>query len=232
MKVSKKGVDFIKSWESFVPFLYDDLRYNKKLKYGYAEWTGGPISGTLTIGYGHTKDAKAKIDMVQGMRITEVQAASILDEDLDEIEAWINNNVRATLTQGMFDALVSFGFNCGIGNLKKLIRPLQSGDYEGTKAKFSEFTRSKGQVLNGLVKRRAGEQKLWSSEEAHLPAEMEETPKNVTKVAPPATSTEKITGAVASVTPVVAALQDWKVAAVIFGFILIGGGLYLWYRNR
>jgi hypothetical protein len=65
------------------------------------------------------------------------------------------------LTQGQFDALVSFAFNCGVGNLKKLIAPLHRGDYGACRRKLDEFTRSKGQVLRGLVRRRDAEQALW-----------------------------------------------------------------------
>lgn len=240
MRISKEGLDFIKSYESFVPFLYDDLRYSKRLKYGYGEWDGGPLKGTLTIGYGHTADAKAKVDMSVGAKLSEEAASKILDIDLDEIEDWINSNIKVKLSQGMYDALVSFGFNCGIGNLRKLTRNLNNGDYKGTRAKFDEYVRSKGQFLLGLQRRRDGEQNLWDggyeteveTPPTALPEAPVDHPAQVDTPTTPISTFEKVTTAVAPVIPVAtAALADWKVAAVVAVAIILSLGGYLIYRK-
>lgn len=167
MRLGPRGLDLIKSFESFVPYVYDDMRAPVGGK--YAEWDGGPVRGTLTIGYGHTDAAKHPLKTRQGVRVTEAEALQILDVDLDECEADVNTFVKVPLTQGQFDALVSFTFNCGVGNLKRLIVPLNKGDYAGCRQKFAEFTRSKGEVLRGLVRRRAAEQVLWDQDYAAIP---------------------------------------------------------------
>lgn len=177
---STKGLDFVKSFESFVPYVYDDLRSPIRVngKMQYREWKrGDPIRGTLTIGYGHTDAAKYKLgfklkDAPAGFRITEEKASEILDVDLDECEQQVNELVKVPITQGQFDALLSFTFNCGAGNLRSLIVPLNKGDYTGTRRKFDLYTRSKGKVLRGLQRRRDGEQALWDDGDTYLPTEI------------------------------------------------------------
>ncbi len=161
MKISKQGLDFIKGFESFVPYVYDDLVAPVKGK--YKEWAGGKAKGTLTIGYGHTNAAKHPLKIEKGLRISEAQACEILDVDLDECEEAVNDLVKVELTQGMFDALVSFTFNCGVGNLKRLIVPLNLGNYGSTRAALDSYVYSKGKRLAGLQRRRDGEQALWDS---------------------------------------------------------------------
>jgi lysozyme len=168
-RISKQGLDFIKSFESFVPHVYDDLK--APVKGQYREWKGGAVEGTLTIGYGHTNSAKHPLKIKKGLKITEAEAADILDVDLDECEAAVNELVDCPLTQGQFDALTSFAFNCGTGNLKKLIIPLKRKDYTGCRAKFDLYTKSKGQYLRGLQRRRDGEQALWDEGGVLLPDE-------------------------------------------------------------
>ena len=170
-KLGKKGLDLIKSFESFVPYVYDDLLPPVKGK--YREWNGGPVKGTLTIGYGHTDAARHPLKIKQGLKVSQAKALEILDVDLDECEEAVNRLVKVPLTQGQFDALVSFAFNCGTGNLKKLIVPLNRGNYAACRAKFDQYTRSKGQVLRGLLRRRDSEQALWDDrhDEVVLPDE-------------------------------------------------------------
>jgi lysozyme len=188
-KISKQGLDFIKSFESFVPYVYDDLRAPVKGK--YREWKGEKPVGTLTIGYGHTNSAKHPLKITKGLKITEAEAADILDVDLDECEAAVNELVDCPLTQGQFDALVSFAFNCGTGALKKLIVPLKRKDYHGCRSKFDLYTKSKGQYLRGLQRRRDGEQALWDDGGALLPYEPVHHPAEVDSPGTPIAVGEK-----------------------------------------
>ncbi len=160
-KLGKKGLDLIKSFESFVPSVYDDLLPPVRGK--YREWNGGAVKGTLTVGYGHTDAAKHPLKIEHALKISQAKALEVLDVDLDECEEAVNRMVRVALTQGQFDALVSFTFNCGTGNLRKssLLKKLNAGDYDGARACFDLYTRSKGKVLRGLVRRRDAEQALW-----------------------------------------------------------------------
>lgn len=161
-RISPTGLEFIKGFESFVPWVYDDLV--PAVRGVYREWDGGAVRGTLTIGYGHTNAAKHPLQVRHGLRITEQQALQILDVDLDECEQAVNDSVTVPITQGQFDALVSFCFNCGPGNLRKITARLNRGDYDGARAAFDLYVKSKGITLRGLRRRRDGEQALWDAE--------------------------------------------------------------------
>lgn len=258
MRLSPEGLAFIKGFESFVAYPYDDKV--PAVKGRYREWTGGKLRGTATIGYGHTNAAKHPLKVVPGIKITEAEASKILDMDLDECEQDVNRLVRVPMTQGQFDALVSFTFNCGVANLKKLIAPMNRRDYAGTYAKFDLYVLSKGERMRGLVRRRDGEQGLWNSSPKPLPEadEIENVPEQVDAPKEPAGAK---TGAVVGGSVVAGALvvKDGAelvnsvaepvrnaadtvseiasgsptVLLVIVGVLVLAGvGLYLWRKNK
>jgi lysozyme len=70
--------------------------------------------GVWTIGVGHTS-AAGPPEVTPGLVITEVQAAEILDADLDEFEAVVNEIITQPMTQFQFDAFTSICFNIGQG---------------------------------------------------------------------------------------------------------------------
>ncbi|AVV37816.1 lysozyme [Pantoea vagans] len=139
MKVSNNGINLIKRFEGLELKAYKDS------------------VGILTIGYGHTHAVKA------GDAITSERADAYLREDLQVAELTINTNVKVKLTQGQFDALVSFVFNLGSGNFVKstLIRKLNAGDYAGAADEFGKWVNAGGKKLPGLVKRRAAEREVF-----------------------------------------------------------------------
>lgn len=147
--ISDKGLALIKGYEKFIPYVYDDLDPRR-------EWKGGKPRGTLTIGYGHTRPP-----MWQGLRITEEKALVLLESDLAPAEAMVIKLVKPALTQGQYDALVSFVFNTGRLSGTTLLRKLNAKDYAGARAEFAKWNRSKGKMLLGLVRRRAAEVALW-----------------------------------------------------------------------
>lgn len=65
--------------------------------------------------------------------------------------------------QGSFDALVSFSFNAGLGNLQKSQMRMRANrkDWEGAAESFRQWTKGGGKVLPGLVKRREAEIALF-----------------------------------------------------------------------
>jgi lysozyme len=164
MKISKQGLDFIKSFESFVPYVYDDKR--APVKGVYREWKGEKVKGTLTIGYGHTDAAAHPLKIARGLRITEAEAVEVLDVDLDECEEDVLDLVKVALSQGQFDACVSLVFNMGAGNFKKstLLKRLNKGDMKGARDAFDLYVNSDGEFMRGLQRRRDGEQVLWDAE--------------------------------------------------------------------
>jgi lysozyme len=144
MKTSAKGIALIKEHEG------------KRLKAYLCP------AGVWTIGYGHTTGAGSPA-VREGMKITAAEADAILVRDLGIFERGVLNAVKVPLTQGQFDALVSFAFNCGIGALQKstLLRKLNAGNYDAVPAELMKWTRAGGKVLPGLVRRRREEAALW-----------------------------------------------------------------------
>ena len=114
-------------------------------------------AGIWTIGYGHTSGVK------EGQTITREQAEKLLIQDLRVFEIGVNNLVNVSLNQNQFDALVSFCYNLGTGNLKNstLLKLLNKGDNNGAAEQFDRWVYASGKKLNGLVKRRAAEKKLF-----------------------------------------------------------------------
>ena len=87
----------------------------------------------------------------------------ILAKDLVTFERGVLRLCPTGLTQSRFDALVSFSFNVGLGNLQRsTIRQRHNrGDFEGTAEAFMDWTKAGGKVLPGLVKRRKDEAALY-----------------------------------------------------------------------
>jgi len=67
--------------------------------------------------------------------------------------------------QGAFDALVSFAYNAGLGNLQRSQIRIRAnrGDWEGAAEAFRQWTKGGGKVLPGLVRRREAEIALFLS---------------------------------------------------------------------
>jgi len=89
----------------------------------------------------------------------------ILRADLQRFERGVLLFCTVNLTQGMFDSLVSFSFNCGLGTLQRstLRQKLLRGDKAGAAEELLKYTKGGGKVLPGLVKRRQDERALFLS---------------------------------------------------------------------
>jgi len=118
----------------------------------------------LTIGFGHTSAAGEPF-VSEGMTITEDEADRILAVDLGKVEKQVEHYVTKPLNQAQFDALVSFTFNLGQGNLASstLCRRINAGDYDVAN-EFLKWDRAGGKVLNGLTRRRRAEAAMWGGD--------------------------------------------------------------------
>jgi lysozyme len=90
----------------------------------------------------------------------------ILSQDLSRFERGVVRLCPAAVgRQGVFDALVSFAFNVGLGNLQRssLRMKTNRGEFEEAAEEFMKWTKAGGRVLPGLVKRRLDEQRLYLS---------------------------------------------------------------------
>ena len=120
-------------------------------------------AGVLTIGWGHTNHHGRKFDDKARWSQTECDAEFLSDM------AGFENSVRRLATVHLepyqFDALVSFTYNCGEGALAKstLLKKVNKGDFEGAALEFHKWNKSKGKVLNGLIRRRASESLMFQN---------------------------------------------------------------------
>mgnify|MGYP001393036291 FL=1 len=114
-------------------------------------------AGVWTIGYGHIKTA------VEGMKIDQATANELFDEEMGEYETYVNTAVNVPLSQNQFDALVSWVFNLGNGNLNAstMLKVINSGDHAGVPAQIKRWNKAGGKVLDGLVRRREAEALLY-----------------------------------------------------------------------
>lgn len=126
-------------------------------------------AGVWTIGVGHTGCVDG-MPIVRGMVIGDAKAKELLREDVGRVEHYLNGQPFAkVLTQGMFDALVSFIFNVGIGAFQTstMRRCLCTGDFEGAATQFRRWVygtvNGKRERLEGLVKRREREREMFLS---------------------------------------------------------------------
>lgn len=114
-------------------------------------------AGVWTIGYGHTAGVHS------GMTITQAQADAYLRQDIAKFEGYVNNPVcvpiTANLNQNQFDALVSFVFNLGAGNLRKLCKGRTAAQIA---LAMPSYNKAAGKVLAGLTRRRKAEQALFN----------------------------------------------------------------------
>ena len=129
-----------------------------------------------TIGVGHVMyPEQAKLPLARrgevNLRIEDFREFSkeevdaILKSDLARFERGVINYCGSNLTQGMFDGLVSFAFNLGLGTLQRstLRQKVLRGDKEGAAEEFLKYTMAGGKVLRGLVNRRNDERALFLS---------------------------------------------------------------------
>ena len=83
---------------------------------------------------------------------------------LQRFERGVHRLCPVPLTQGQYDALVSFSFNTGSVSVSTIRKKLLRGDYEGAANEFPRWVFAGGRRLAGLVRRREAERILFLSE--------------------------------------------------------------------
>ncbi len=108
--------------------------------------------------------------------MTEAECEQRLIHDLKDAEAEVKRSVTVPLTQGQYDALVSFVFNLGAGNFRSstLLKRLNQGLYNDVPEQIMRWNKARVEgkltVLNCLTRRRAAEAAIFSSD-TKLPAD-------------------------------------------------------------
>lgn len=144
-QVSQGALDFIRQTESLSLTPYHG---------------GADAPGVYTIGYGHKiVSGDPYWPMGSVAAIDGQEAEQLFEADVNVAADGVRRLVVVPLTQGQFDALVSFTFNTGTGNLSgsTLLQKLNAGDYAGASQEFSRWVYSAGRVQAGLVTRRLAE---------------------------------------------------------------------------
>ncbi|UIM54092.1 lysozyme [Serratia marcescens] len=144
MKISDDGMALIKRFEGLRLQAYQDS------------------VGVWTIGYGWTQPV-ARRKVGAGMAIDVATAERLLVCGVAQFERGVERLVAVTITQGQFDALVSFAYNLGLRALENstLLRRLNAGDRQGAADQFGRWVNAGGVRLDGLVARRAAERALF-----------------------------------------------------------------------
>lgn len=127
-------------------------------------------AGVWTIGYGATGPGIRK-----GVAWSIEQAEARFARDLAEVEQQVHFLLAGRpCTQGQWDALVSFTYNCGadidddtkaegLGD-STLLKKHLAGDYAGAANEFGKWIYGGGRKLAGLVTRRAEEAAMYRGE--------------------------------------------------------------------
>jgi len=119
-------------------------------------------ANVVTIGWGSTLDALGK-PIKMGAKITQDQADALLQMEVDAKAVKVNLLISA-VNQNMFDALVSFSFNCGLGALRgsTLLKKVKINPYDPLiHNEFMKWDKVAGKPLKGLTIRREAESKLY-----------------------------------------------------------------------
>lgn len=186
--------------------------------------------GVWTIGYGHTGQG-----VVRGLVITETQADQDLDNDVEIAKGRLYGRVKPEildreLTQGQYDALISFVLNLGADPGWTIWKKLNAREFDAVPSQIIRFVHDQDPVsgktrkVQGLVNRRADELKLWSSFE---PGSVPEEPSSSStrQLVTPPTQVEKPAAKQANIwmvitTPILAAIaafKDWIMG--VFGLV-------------
>ena len=123
-------------------------------------------AGVPTIGYGSTYYEDGTKVTMKDPGITEEQATRLLANTIKKFEQAVNTSVTSNINQNQFDALVSFTYNVGPGNLRSstLLKLVNKNPNDpAITDEFKKWVKAGGIVSKGLVKRRAEEAALYFS---------------------------------------------------------------------
>ena len=120
-------------------------------------------AGVTTIGWGTTAELGRKLS--KDTVWTKQQCDDAFLNDMKAFEKEVKRLVKVKLTQYQFDALTSFCYNCGGGNLAKstLLKCVNRGDFKQAAQEFKKWNKGGGKVLAGLTRRRASESLLFQN---------------------------------------------------------------------
>ena len=134
--ITQDGIDLIKRFEGFSSTVYICP------------------AGYPTIGYGHLVRNHEKFE-----EISQEEAEALLRIDVESAERAVLRLIKVPLTDGQFDALVSFTYNLGSGALQcsTLRRKVNRQAHSEVPGQLIRWVWAGGRKLNGLARRRRAE---------------------------------------------------------------------------
>lgn len=147
MTPSQNCYDLIKSFEGCFLDAYPDPGHDNGLP--------------ITIGWGSTTYKDGKLIKL-GDTISQGLADELLAWEVDIKAQGVTGLLNgAGVTQNQFDAIVSFAYNVGLGNLASstLLKKVKRGENASTE--FLKWNKAGGKVMKGLTRRRVAERDLY-----------------------------------------------------------------------
>jgi lysozyme len=145
MRCNDEGVNLIKKYEGCSLSVYLD-----------------PIN-ICTIGFGSTYGLVGNRLDSSHRDITEDEAEYLLKRELRSTENAVARMVKTPLTANQFSAVCCLVYNIGSGRFRSstMKMKLNRKDFQGAANEFWKWRRAGGQILRGLVRRRAEETRLF-----------------------------------------------------------------------
>lgn len=169
-------------------------------------------TGTWSIAWGCTEG------VYEGMTCTVQEAIDMLDAELKKHIASVHRLIKRPVSQGLFDAMVSFFFNHGAGNCPTIIRAVNTGTEDQIRAAFMLYTKAYDKKLGkkvtwpGLVNRRTIELQHWAKmDELDPHVQTPEAPRTPPPAEPPQPS---------AVTEAAKSKSVWMLAVTAIGWIV------------
>ena len=148
LHLSQRGLDLIKQFEGL------------KLKPYLCP------ANIATIGFGNTYYPDGTKVKLTDPAITSQKAEELLKFLVQSYEKGVDSFCRDDINQNQFDALTSFAYNVGLGNLQKstLIKKVNLNPADPSiRLEFMKWNKGAGKVLAGLTRRRQAEADLYFS---------------------------------------------------------------------
>ena len=171
MKLSKAGADLMHRYEGYRNRPYLCPAHIWTIGYGHVLYQE-QIRLPMVRPAGKTKDDIPMIRSEYPLKPednrvwTKEEINQLFEGDVASFERGVLRLVPGVSgRQGSFDALVSFSYNAGLGNLQRSQIRMRANreDWEGAAEAFRQWTKGGGQVLPGLVRRREAEIALFLS---------------------------------------------------------------------
>lgn len=145
MTIAENGIKLIQHFESCELKSYQDGK------------------GIWTIGWGNTQYENG-LSVKKGEVITQQRADELFKTIVSRFDSGVTKRIRSTVTQNMFDALVSFTYNCGFRNLDEstLLKKVNKNPNDiSIREEFMRWINKGSSFERGLTRRRKAEADLY-----------------------------------------------------------------------